>query len=149
MLARVVGKKDKPKASLVTLTAPLSHSPFASLAGADGAVAAAADSAETASAKPSSANPKHARSRGRLVLRRETKHRAGKAVMVVTGFDALPDFDRTALEALTRELKQTFGCGGTIESAEGGSQLILQTRQAAKLAEALRNAGFRVDGVTT
>ncbi len=46
---------------------------------------------------------------GTVRLRRETKGRGGKTVIVITG---LP-LDATALTALAAELKKRCGCGGT------------------------------------
>ncbi|MDB4987172.1 MAG: yciH [Myxococcaceae bacterium] len=89
------------------------------------------------------------KSRGRLVLRRETKHRGGKPVVIVRGFAALREFDAAATELLAKELKQKLGCGGTVERDGNEPQIVLQGDQPAKVAELLRARGFRVDGVTS
>ena len=84
------------------------------------------------------------------MLRRETKHRGGKAVIIVRGFAALPEFgDESKLAELAKELKQKLGCGGTVEHGDGETELVLQGDRAAKVAELLRAHGFRVDGVTS
>jgi translation initiation factor 1 (eIF-1/SUI1) len=83
-----------------------------------------------------------------VVLRRETKHRGGKAVIIVTGFDAQRGHDAAAIAALAKQLKQALGCGGTVEERDGASEIVLQGDHPAKVAELLRAQGFRVDGVT-
>jgi translation initiation factor 1 (eIF-1/SUI1) len=155
-----MAKKEKPPLD----SAPLKHSPFASLRGA----LARTETAHVDAAQPSPApqitqrepaapaprQPQDAapaaggKSRGRLVLRRETKHRAGKAVIVVTGFEQLKDFDDVAQAALAKELKQALGCGGTLETSAGRPELVLQGDRPAQVAALLRARGFRVAGVT-
>jgi translation initiation factor 1 (eIF-1/SUI1) len=98
---------------------------------------------------PASAAPSAGKSRGRLLQRRETKHRAGKAVIIVSGFEELRDFDEAALAALAKELKQALGCGGTLEMRAGKRELVLQGDRAAQVAALLCARGFRVDGVTS
>jgi translation initiation factor 1 (eIF-1/SUI1) len=83
-----------------------------------------------------------------LVLRRETKHRGGKAVVIVTGFGALAHYDDAATRTLAQQLKHKLGCGGTVEARESGLEIVLQGDHPAKVAELLRGLGFRVDGVT-
>lgn len=117
----------------------LTHSPFANLAGGN----AAAEPPAAPSGSPP--EPTRARSRGRLVLRRETKHRAGKAVVIIGGFDALPAFDAAAIAELARECKQALACGGTID----GTEIVLQGDRAAEVSDLLRGKGFRVEGVTS
>jgi translation initiation factor 1 (eIF-1/SUI1) len=144
----------------------LTHSPFAALGKASAAAPVTpppeaeppkAQPTQAAPAKAAQAEPRAesarvepgAKSRGRLVLRRETKHRGGKAVIIVRGFEELRAFDDAAIEALAKQLKQSLGCGGTVESAGGKPEIILQGDRAAKVAELLRARGFRVDGVTS
>lgn len=154
-----MAKKDRPDDAT-----PLRHNPFAALLGGSTTqvVPEATQKAEPKrepapepkrEPRPAPSPEKAApgtggKSRGRLVLRRETKHRGGKAVIVVTGFAAVRDFDEAAVEALAKTLKQTLGCGGTVEH-EGGLHIVLQGDRAAKVAELLRSQGFRVDGVTS
>jgi translation initiation factor 1 (eIF-1/SUI1) len=139
-----MGKKDKSTKAPATTSEKLVHNPFAKLAVASIAVQPVVASAAIAETPPEREARK--RSRGRLILRRETKHRGGKAVIVVSGFEALSAFGAGELEALAKELKQLLGCGGTVESA---CELVLQGDQPAKVAELLRAKGFRVDGVTS
>jgi translation initiation factor 1 len=87
--------------------------------------------------------PKPAMKRGRVVLRRETKHRGGKAVIIVRG---VPEAE---IDSLAKQLKQKLGCGGTVERDAGEPEIVLQGDQPAKVAEWLRAEGFRVDGVTS
>ena len=135
-----MGKKDKSKEQpRVTETPQLTHSPFAGLSGITGAL----PSGPSPSPVAEPAVVRRERTRGRLVLRRETKHRAGKAVVVVAGFAALQLSD-AELEALTKELKQLLGCGGTVTSER---EIVLQGDNPGKIAEHLRSHGFQVAGV--
>lgn len=150
-----MAKKDKTReAAPGTSTTPLRHSPFAALAGAPVTVKeAATPPQDEASLSPPSQPEPHTpassqKSRRRLVLRRETKHRGGKAVIVVSGFGQLRDFDEAATEALAKRLKQKLGCGGTVEGQGEKREIVLQGDRPAKVAELLRAEGFRVDGVT-
>lgn len=122
----------------------MTHSPFAALSSRDiKPTASTPESPEPAavSSKPSTAP----RSRGRLILRRETKHRGGRAVVIVSGFADTPDFDGSAIAALAADCKRTLGCGGTVDDHE----IVLQGDRPAEVAELLRGKGFRVSGVTS
>jgi translation initiation factor 1 len=136
-----MAKKHPPAAKNVPVgeSAKLTHNPFAGLA-----PAAPAPVTEAAAATESSA-PEPPVRRGRLVLARETKHRGGKAVMIVRGFAELATWDAANIELLAKELKRALGWGGTVEDA----QIIVQGDRPAQLAEWLRAQGFRVDGVTS
>lgn len=142
-----MARKDEKKA-LGDGSNKLSHNPFASLQGKLALPVGEAvppPDPQTSAREPEATNKK----RGRLVQRRETKHRGGKAVIVVTGFGALADFARPAVEALAKELKAKLGCGGTVEQEDGGLVIVIQGDQAKKVAELLRAKGFRVDGVVS
>ena len=148
-LAPIMSKKPKEPVSPAPAS-KLTHSPFAALSKqdiqvADNAAIPAAPEPVTTQAAPE----KSGKSKGRLVLRRETKHRGGKAVIVVTGLELLKNFDAKAIDGLAKELKQTLGCGGTVEESSSGTQIVLQGDKPAKVAELLRARGFRVDGVTS
>jgi translation initiation factor 1 len=82
-------------------------------------------------------------SRGRLVLRRETKHRGGKAVVIVSGFTELPGANAVMIGDLAKDLKGKLGCGGTFDRQE----IVLQGDRAAAVCALLEELGFRVDGV--
>jgi translation initiation factor 1 len=79
--------------------------------------------------------------RGRVVLRRETAHRGGKTVVVVSGFDAA--MTPQSLDALARAVRKACGCGGTVQ----GREIEVQGDQPAKVAAFFRDQGFRVAGV--
>jgi translation initiation factor 1 (eIF-1/SUI1) len=163
-----MGKKDKTPAPAPA--APLKHNPFAALGGArvepeaDGAIKAeparepvkARAEEQPAKAQATAPEPraKHsaepkAKSRGRVVLRRETKHRGGKAVIIVRELGKVAGFGRDAIEALAKQLKQQLGCGGTVEGEGQNVEIVLQGDRAAQVADMLRAQGFRVDGVTS
>ena len=120
----------------------LKHNPFGALAGAQ----AAPESAAPSSREPSTESQK---SRGRLVLRRETKRRGGKAVVVVAGLRANAHLPESEIAAIAQQLKQQLGCGGTVERVAGDTEIVVQGDQPARVAELLRARGFRVDGVTS
>jgi translation initiation factor 1 len=82
-------------------------------------------------------------SRGRLVLRRETKDRGGKVVVVISGFAALPGANAVMIANLAKELKGKLGCGGSFDRQE----IVLQGDRAAAVNALLEELGFRVDGV--
>lgn len=148
--------KQKPKSSKANELAPLRHNPFASLGG----LSQRADEELTKGKAPDVSEPTSpavpltpepvttapARFSGRLVLRRETKRRGGKAVIIIAGFRALPRFDADAVHALATRLKRDLGCGGTVEG--DAEEIVLQGDRAAQVAALLRGLGFRVDGVT-
>jgi predicted translation initiation factor SUI1 len=131
----------------------LTHNPFAALSSAKLAVPKATPAAPPpatplapkAVAAPKAVENKPGKSRGRVVLRRETKHRGGKAVVIVSGLAALKDHDAAATVALAQRLKKQLGCGGTVEDGE----IVLQGDRPAQVAAILRDMGFRVDGVTS
>jgi translation initiation factor 1 len=143
-----MAKKDKrePEKPKEAFAAPLKHNPFAALSQANAPAQKLEPAEQRAAPEPAS---KALKSRGRLVLRRETKHRAGKAVIVISGFSELRDFDAKATDALAKELKQQLGCGGAVEVTNGKREVILQGDKAANVASLLRARGFRVDGVTS
>jgi translation initiation factor 1 len=79
--------------------------------------------------------------KGRVVLRRETAHRGGKAVVVVG--DVPATVTHGELEELARYLRKNCGCGGTVRERE----IEIQGDQAAKVCALLEEFGFRVAGV--
>ncbi len=138
-----MAKKEKLKVAESGSAPALKHNPFGALAGASAPVR------ETESADREAEPPKKPGPRGRLVLRRETKHRGGKTVVVVAGFASRPELDAAAIGELAKHLKQELGCGGAVESKNGEHELVVQGDQPARVAELLRARGFRVDGVTS
>jgi translation initiation factor 1 len=78
---------------------------------------------------------------GRVVLRRETAHRGGKAVTVVDDFAThLP---ASFIDDVARRLRQACGCGGTIKNR----QIEIQGDQVTKVRAFLESEGFQVAGV--
>ena len=70
----------------------------------------------------------------KLIIRIDTKQRAGKAVRLVTGFiGKLAD-----LEILGKQLKNFCGTGGTVKNGE----IIIQGDQREKLFQWLLNSGY-------
>jgi len=76
------------------------------------------------------------RNRGRVDIIRQTAHRGGKTVTVVTGFTGI---GQTEKEKLAKEMQKASGAGGTVK--EG--QIEIQGDQREAVARILTNAGFR------
>ena len=91
---------------------------------------------------PKAEEPK--KSRGRLVLRRETKDRGGKVVVVISGFSELPGVNAVMIGNLAKDLKGKLGCGGSFDRQE----IVLQGDRCADVTAVLQSLGFRVAGVT-
>ena len=127
----------------------LKHNPFAALQGAAAPASPAPAPAEEPNPPPAAQPPPERKSRGRLVLRRETKHRGGKAVVVVAGLRAQAHLPESEIASLAQQVKKQLGCGGTVERVPNDTELVLQGDQPARGAEILRALGFRVDGVTS
>jgi translation initiation factor 1 len=78
---------------------------------------------------------------GRVVLRKETAHRGGKAVIVVDDFAThLP---ASVIEGVAKKLRAGCGCGGTAK----GRRIEVQGDQPAKVRAILEGEGFEVVGV--
>jgi translation initiation factor 1 (eIF-1/SUI1) len=152
-----VASKDRKRDNATEGSNKLAHNPFASLKDRLGLPSAptpepAAEhdvGARTSAREQDREAPTKKRSLGRLIQRRETKQRGGKAVIVVSGFAALSGFDRGAVEEIARALKGKLGSGGTVEEGKAGLEIVIQGDQAKRVAELLRERGFRVDGVTS
>jgi len=119
---------------------PLLHSPFDALQSLDTTSLPAGNDLPPPSPAKAEAIP----SKGRLILRREKKERGGKTVVIISGFEPQRGWNSKTLEPLARELRQTIGCGGSVE----GREIMLQGDQPERVAEALEKKGFRVAGVT-
>ncbi|MEM6884889.1 MAG: translation initiation factor [Verrucomicrobiota bacterium] len=135
----LVGKKKK-KLDVAGSTPPASlNDAFSglSLEGLPEGPAIAAPDADTVSSTETGQGK-----RGEVILRRETAHRAGKAVIIVEGLAALES--ERVISDLAAGLKKHCGCGGTVKDDE----IIIQGEKAAQVAEFLRGEGFRVRGVT-
>ena len=71
----------------------------------------------------------------KLRIKLETKHRAGKAVTLITGFDGRED----DLETLGKQLKNYCGTGGSVKDGE----IIVQGDQRDKVLQWLLKNGYK------
>ena len=76
------------------------------------------------------------KNRGRVDIIRQTAHRGGKTVTVVTGFAGIGQAEK---ETLAKEMQKACGAGGTIK--EG--RIEIQGDQRETVARILTEAGFR------
>jgi translation initiation factor 1 len=76
------------------------------------------------------------KNRGRVDIIRQTAHRGGKTVTVVTGFTGIGLAEK---ETLAKEMQKTCGAGGTVK--EG--RIEIQGDQRKVVARILTEAGFR------
>lgn len=76
------------------------------------------------------------KTRGRVDIIRQTAHRGGKTVTVVTGFTGISPAEK---ETLAKEMQKACGAGGTVK--EG--RIEIQGDQREAIARILTNAGFR------
>ena len=134
--------KDRRPAKLDLNAAapPLQADPFSAL----GSLPSGALKPAPAESAPQASVPV-AKARGRVVLRRETKDRGGKTVVVISGFPGAGALPGAALEELARTLRKQLGCGGTVDRRE----IVVQGDRPAAVAEALRRLGFSVGGVVS
>jgi translation initiation factor 1 len=107
-------------------------SPFAALKQAP--LPAASPARPGAESAPISASPK--KSRGRVDIIRQTAHRGGKTVTVVTGFVGIGQAEK---ELLAKQMQKVCGAGGTVK--EG--RIEIQGDQRDAVARILTEAGFR------
>jgi translation initiation factor 1 len=85
---------------------------------------------------PAEKPPGREKNRGRVDIIRQTAHRGGKIVTVVTGFTGV---GQTEKEQLAREMQKACGTGGTVK--EGRIEIQGDKREEA--ARILTKAGFR------
>lgn len=140
-------KPNSPKRIDTASPAPaLTQSPFAALAQK---VVAAAPASPVAVAASEPQPPREAKPQrlGRLLLRRETKHRGGKTVVVISGFAALRDHSDAKLGELEKHLKSRLGCGGTVELE--AREILIQGDRPDEIATLLRTLGYEVAGVVS
>ena len=126
----------------------LKHNPFGALSVVSAPAALTPAVAPEAQATPAAAEPT-AKSRGRLVLRREKKQRGGKTVVIIAGLRANAHLAESEIDKLAQHLKQQLGCGGAVERVANDTEIVIQGDQPARIAELLRAKSFRVDGVTS
>ena len=74
--------------------------------------------------------------RGRVDIKRQTAHRGGKTVTVITGFVGMSLAEK---ERLATEIQKACGAGGTVK----GGQIEIQGDKRVEVARILTNAGFR------
>jgi translation initiation factor 1 len=79
--------------------------------------------------------------KGRLLLRKETAHRGGKAVVVV--YEIPTHLHPVEIENLAKRLRKACGTGGTVR----GREIEIQGDQPAKIRAALEAEGFQVGGI--
>jgi translation initiation factor 1 len=143
-----MSRDNRKKIDIGSRPAPALQNPFAALAGMEALQNLPAAPEKPAPAKPAAApaaTPPR-KNRGRLILRRETKDRGGKVVVVVSGFtEGVPGASAVLIADLAKELKGKLGCGGTFDRQE----IVLQGDRAAQVAQLLEQIGFAVRGVTS
>lgn len=85
---------------------------------------------------PATASTGQAKNRGRVDILRQTAHRGGKTVTVVTGFVAM---GQTEKEQLAKEMQKACGVGGTVKDG----RIEIQGDKREEVARILAKAGFR------
>ena len=124
----------KEKKRLPTDGGPIKWvSPFAALKHAQQPADSPTQPARDQTAPVSDAPKK---SRGRVDIIRQTAHRGGKTVTVVTGFVGIGQAEK---EALAKQMQKVCGAGGTVK--EG--RIEIQGDQREAVARILTEAGFR------
>ncbi len=86
--------------------------------------------------RPAVPQPSPAKNRGRVDIVRQTAHRGGKTVTVVTGFIGIGQVEK---ERLAKEMQKACGVGGTVK--EG--RIEIQGDKREDVARILTKAGFR------
>ncbi len=79
--------------------------------------------------------------RHRIVLRRETAHRGGKTVVVVSQIPT--HLSPPEIEKIARDARKSLGCGGAVH----GREIELQGDMAARVRTYFEGQGFVVGGV--
>ena len=111
------------------------HNAFGGLSSA-GLPPAPKDQAGETSRQPAAAIPAPRKNRGRVDIVRQTAHRGGKTVTVVTGFVGIGLPEK---EKLAKAMQKACGTGGTVK--EG--RIEIQGDQRTEVARILTEAGFR------
>ena len=78
----------------------------------------------------------HKKTRGRVDILRQTAHRGGKTVTVITGFIGIGQAEK---EALAKQMQKVCGAGGTVKDG----RIEIQGDQRDAVARILIDAGFR------
>lgn len=108
------------------------NSPFAALKNLELPPTSPRDKTEA----PATVSPGQAKNRGRVDIIRQTAHRGGKTVTVVTGFIGIGQDEK---EQLAKEMQKACGVGGTVK--EG--RIEIQGDKREYVARILTKAGFR------
>ena len=111
------------------------HHAFAALSSA-GLPPAPRDQPGDTTSQPAAAVPAPKKNRGRVDILRQTAHRGGKTVTVVTGFVGIGLPEK---EKLCKAMQKACGTGGTVK--EG--RIEIQGDQRTEVARILTEAGFR------
>jgi translation initiation factor 1 len=109
------------------------NSPFAAL---KGAVLPSSPEVRRGADRPEAAPTVRKKDRGRVDIIRQTAHRGGKTVTVVTGFLGISLAEE---ETLATEIQKACGAGGTVK--EG--RIEIQGDKRMEVARILTKAGFR------
>ncbi len=124
----------KEKKRISTSGAPIRwNSPFAALKNVEPPPASAK---QPGSGQADSVLPAQKKNRGRVDIIRQTAHRGGKTVTVVTGFVGIGQAEKGRL---AKDIQKACGAGGTVK--EG--RIEIQGDQREAVARILSQAGFR------
>ena len=110
------------------------HNPFAALSDAN--LPAGPDAATMEAAAQAASSKKQPKNRGRVDIIRQTAHRGGKTVTVVTNFVGIGLPEK---EMLAKKMQKACGTGGTVK--EG--RIEIQGDRREDVAKILTEAGFR------
>ncbi len=108
------------------------NSPFAALKNLELSPTSPRDKTEG----PATASTGQAKNRGRVDIIRQTAHRGGKTVTVITGLTGIGQAEK---EQLAKEIQKACGVGGTVK--EG--RIEIQGDRREDVARMLTQAGFR------
>lgn len=111
-------------------------SPFASLKPMGPPPPVQSDRAASADRSAAAPAERKQKNRGRVDIIRQTAHRGGKTVTVVTGFVGISQAEK---EQLAKAMQKACGAGGTVK--EG--RIEIQGDRRADIARILTEAGFR------
>ena len=117
----------------------LTQNPFGALGGLGGLPPGPEDSPEAASSKPPEKISKRGQKntqRGRVDIIRQTAHRGGKAVTVITNFTGIGLAEK---QELAKKMQKACGVGGTVK--EGRIEIQGDKREEVK--RILTEAGFQ------
>ncbi|HSL03601.1 MAG TPA: translation initiation factor [Nitrospiraceae bacterium] len=123
--------KEKKRLSTRTESIPW-ISPFAAMKNVDPLLTPEVQPGVVPRDPPSTARKKN---RGRVDIIRQTAHRGGKTVTVITGFTGIGQAEQ---ETLAKEMQKSCGAGGTVK--EG--RIEIQGDQREVVARILTKAGF-------